>query len=265
MSSIEWRVDAGTHITLRKPPFLRRKVELNGQRVDGKWKSKRFALTLQDGRSAEIALKADAFSRTTELSVNGKVIPDTRYVPQDLHCPTCNAEIQLLDEYCSKCGHALGSPDRFLSHRSVQSATTAIRVLAVLYALFGVFMFFVLRDTTNAALANLAQYPDNETLAPIDGVTYTAGELRAQVLWEHRSVLVVNLILSALMWVLAWWSKRKPLPAILIASAIFAVVQVIGAIEDPKSITQGILIKIIVIGVLVRGIRGAFSLRTANG
>jgi hypothetical protein len=265
MSRIEWRIDAGSHVVLRNPPFLGRKVELNGQRIDGKWKSKRFAFNLADGRPAQLELKADAFSRTTQLSVNGKVIPDTRCVPQELRCPACNAEIQLLDEYCSGCGHALGSPDRFLSHRSVQSATTAIRVLAVLYALFGVFMFFVLKDNANAALANLAQYQDNETLAPIDGVTYTAGELRAQVLWEHRGVLVVNLILSALMLVLAWWSKRKPLAAILIATAIFAVVQVLGAIEDPKSITQGILIKIVVIGVLVRGIKGAFSLRTANG
>jgi hypothetical protein len=265
MSTIEWRVDAGTHVVLRNPPFLRRKIELNGRRVEGKWDSKRFAFKLEDGRSADIELKADALSRTTELWVSGKLIPDTRYVPQDLRCPACNAEIQLLDEYCSKCGQALGSPDRFLDHRSVQSATTAIRVLAALYAIFGVIMFFIMRESANTALANLARYEDSEPLAPIDGVIYTAGQLRAQILWEHRGVLVVNLILAALMLVLAWWSKRKPLAAILIATAIFVVVQVLGAIMDPKSLTQGILIKIVVIGVLIRGIKGAFSLRTANG
>ncbi len=238
---------------------------MNGQRVEGKWSSKSFPFVLADGRAAAIHLKADAFSRTTELLVDGKVIPDTRYVPPDLRCPACNAEIQLLDEYCAKCGHALGAPDRFIGHRSVQSATTAIRVLAVLYAVFGLIMFVATNDTTNEALQHLSQFEDDEVLQPIDGVTYTASELRAQVLWEHRGTLIVNLIPSALMLVLAWWSKRKPLAAILIATAIFVTVHVVSAIVDPQTIMQGILLKIIIIGVLIKGIKGAFSLRTEHG
>jgi hypothetical protein len=116
-----------------------------------------------------------------------------------------------------------------------------------------------MRDSTQAALDNLAQFGEHEMLQPIDGVTYSAGELRARIVWEHRGVLVVNLILSALMLVLAWWSKRRPLPAILIATAIFVVVQVAGAIVDPKTLMQGIIVKAIVIAVLARGIKGAIS------
>lgn len=259
MSKIEWRVDAGTQIVLRSPPLLKRKVELNGQRVDGEWRSKRFAFTLPDGRSADITLKADTLSRTTELSLDGKLIPDIRYVPKDLRCPACRAEIQLLDEYCAKCGHALGTPARFLHRHSVQGATSAIWVLAGLFAIFGVVMFYVMRDTTQTALENLAQFADHEVLEPIDGVTYTAGELRARINWEHRGVLVVNLILAAIMVVLAWWSKRRALPAILIATAVFVVVQVAGAIVDPRTLMQGLVVKAIVIGVLVKGIKGAIS------
>ena len=259
MSKIEWRVDAGTQVVLRNPPFLRRKVELNGERVDGEWRSKSFGFNLPDGRSVEITLKADTISRTTELSLDGKLIPDIRYVPKDLRCPACKAEIQLLDEFCAKCGHALGTPARFMHRHSVQGATSAIWFLAVMFALFGVVMFFMMRDTTQSALANLAQFADNEVLEPIDGVTYTAGELRKQVIWEHNGVLVVNLILAAIMVVLAWWSKRRALPAILIATAVFVVVQVAGAIMDPASLTQGIVVKIIVIVVLIKGIKGALS------
>src|SRR5215510_12833733 len=101
MSKIEWRVDRGTHIVLSKPPLWKRKIELNGQRVDGEWRSKRFDFTLPDGRSAEIHLKSDLISRQTELSIDGKLIPDMRYVPKDLHCYECNAEVQLIDEFCS--------------------------------------------------------------------------------------------------------------------------------------------------------------------
>lgn len=259
MSSIEWRVDPGTHVVLRNPPFSKRRVELNGQRVDGEWRSKRFDFMLPDGRSADIRLKADTLSRTTELSLDGKLIPDSRFVPKDLRCPACKAEIQLLDEYCGKCGHALGTPARFMHRHSVQGATTAIRVLAALFAIFGVVMFFVMRGPTEAALENLAQFEEHEILEPIDGVTYTAGELRQRVVWERRGVLVVNLILATLMLVLAWWSKRRPLPAILIATAIFVVVQIAGAIVDPRTLVQGLIVKVIVIVVLVRGIKGAIS------
>jgi len=259
MSKIEWRVDAGTQIVLRSPPLLKRKVELNGQRVDGEWRSKRFAFTLPDGRSVEVTLKADTLSRTTELSLDGKLIPDIRYVPKDLCCQACKAEVQLLDEYCAKCGHALGTPARFLHRHSVQGATSAIWVLAVLFAIFGVVMFYAMRDTTQTALENLAPFADHELLEPIDGVSYTAGELRARVIWEHRGVLVVNLILAAIMVVLAWWSKRRALPAILIATAVFVVVQVTSAILDPRTLMQGLVVKAIVIIVLVKGIKGAIS------
>jgi hypothetical protein len=265
MGKIEWRVDHGTHIVLRKPPLMRRKIELNGQPVQGEWVSKRFAFTLADGRPAEIELRADTLSRYTELRVGGRLIPDTRYVPADLRCPACKAEIQLTDEFCSKCGHNLGAPDRFIYQRSVTGATSAIRLLAALFAIFGFVMFFLMRDTTQSALANLSRFQDQEVLEPINGVTYTAGELRKRVVWEQRGVLVVNLILSVTMLVLAWWSKFKPLPAILIATAIFVAVQVISAIVDPSTIAQGIIMKAVIVAILVRGIKGALSARTENG
>ena len=265
MSKIEWRVDHGTHIVLSKPIFMRRKVELNGQPVQGEWRSKRFDFSLPDGRAAEIALRADALARHVELRVGGRLMPDTRYVPADLRCPACNAEIQLIDEFCSKCGHALGAPDRFLSSRSVQSATSAIRLLAVLFAVFGLFMFFAMRDQTQAALQNLSRFADDEVLEPINGVSYTTAELRKRVVWEQRGVLIVNLILCAIMLVLGWWSRSKPLPAILIATAIYVAVQVISAIMDPTTIMQGFIMKAVIIAILVRGIKGALSARTENG
>ena len=259
MSKLEWRVDAATQIVLRSSLLSKREVELNGQRVDGEWRSKRFAFSLPDGRTAEIALQSETLSRTTELSIDGKLIPDMRYVPKDLSCPACKAEIQLLDEYCAKCGHSLGTPARFLHKHSVQGATSAIWLLAALFAIFGVVMFFLLEGTTQAALTNLAQFADDEILEPINGVTYTAGELRTQVIWEQRGVLVVNLMLAAIMVVLAWWSKQRALPAILVATAIFVVVQVAGAIVDPKTLMQGLVVKAFVIVVLVKGIKGAIS------
>ena len=247
MSRIEWRVDQATHIVFRKALFSRRKVELNGQPVEGEWVSKRFDFKLADGRPAAIELRADALSREIELTVDGKLIPDTRYVPEDLRCPACHAEVQLLDEFCSKCGHSLGTPARFIGQRSVQSATSAIRVLAALFAVFGIGMYVVMNGTTESALRNLSQFEDGEVLEPIDGETYTAGELRTRVVWEHRAVLIVNLMLSAIMLVLAWWSRRRPLAAILVATSIYVAVQVISAIVEPATLVQGLIIKAVII------------------
>jgi hypothetical protein len=259
MGTIEWRPDGDTHVVLRNPPLFEPKIEVNGQLMVGDWHSKRFAFTLPDGRPAEIVLKADTLSRTTELSIDRKLIPDVRYVPKELRCPACKAEIQLLDEFCASCGHALGTPARFLHKHSVQGATSAIWALAVLFAISGVVLYFLMRNTTETALENLAQFADDVVLEPIDGITYTAGDLRARVIWEHRGVLIVNFIIAAIMVVLAWWSKQRALPAILVATAIFVVVQVTSAIVDPKTLMQGLVLKAIVIAVLVRGIKAAIS------
>jgi hypothetical protein len=265
MSKIEWRVDAGTHIVLHSAPFSRHKVELNGQVVEGEWRSKRFDFALTDGRPASITLKAETMSRQNELLIDGKFFPDTSCVPKDLRCPACKAEIQLLDEFCTKCGHALGTPSRFMPMHSVQGATTAIKILAALYLIFGVGMYFFMRGDVETVLTNLAPFADHEVLQPINNVVYTAGELRQRVIWEHRGTLIVNLILAGLMLVLAWWSRRKPLAAILIAAAIFAAMQVLNAMIDPKTLMQGLIIKVIIIVVLARGIKGALDMRTANG
>src|SRR5690349_8657029 len=121
------------------------------------------------------------------------------------------------------------------------------------------------RDQTQAALQNLSRFADDEVLEPINGVSYTTAELRKRVVWEQRGVLIVNLILCAIMLVLGWWSRSKPLPAILIATAIYVAVQVISAIMDPTTIMQGFIMKAVIIAILVRGIKGALSARTENG
>lgn len=259
MSRIEWRVDADTHVVLRNSLFSRRRIELNGRLVEGDWRSRRFAFALPDGRAADITLKADTLSRTTELSIDGKLIPDVRYVPNDLRCPACGAEVELLDEYCGKCGHSLGTPARFLHKHSVKGATAAIYFLAVVFAATGIFMYYAMGDTVEQAYRNLAPFEDNVLLEPLDGVSYTAGELRTQIRWEHRGVLIVNLILAVLMLVLAWWSKRRALAAILVATALFVVVQVAGAIMDPSTLAKGIILKAVIIAVLAKGIKGALN------
>ena len=61
-------------------------------------------------------------------------------------------------------------------------------------------------------------------------------ELRARLEWEPTGVLAVNLILAAIMAALAWWGRRAPLAAVLVATAVYVVVIVFNAIADPATI-----------------------------
>src|SRR5208283_5791202 len=99
----------------------------------------------------------------------------------------------------------------------------------------------------------------------VNGVTYTVSALRHQIIWEPWSALIVNGILAAVMAGLAVWGKRNPLTAVLIATATYVVVIATNAILNPLSIGHGIYIKMMMIAFLVRGIKGAMVLRTANG
>jgi hypothetical protein len=265
MSRIEWQVDANTHVVLRGSRFARREVELNGQRVNGQWQSKRFDFALPDGRAAAIHLESDTSPDKPELTVDRWVVPDLRYLPEDLRCPQCKADVQLPDEYCSRCGNSLRSRGGVAADRAPNGATIAIRVLAGLFVLFGTIAWFMVRAETQREMRYLAPFKDQQVLKHVDGVTWTAGELRRRLVWQERAVLIESSVLAGLMVFLAWWSRRKPLAAILVAAATYAALQVIYAIVEPRSLLYGIFMKVIIVAVLVRGIKSAMDLRTSDG
>ena len=82
---------------------------------------------------------------------------------------------------------------------------------------------------------------------------------------HEKSELAGGLVLSGIMAVLAFWSRKAPLPAVLVATAIYFALIVLDAIIDPKTLAQGVPVKILFIILLVRGIKAALALRTANG
>jgi hypothetical protein len=60
--------------------------------------------------------------------------------------------------------------------------------------------------------------------------------------------------------------KSHALPAIVSAFAIFVLVHVAGAIEDPQTLLQGALVKVVIVVVFVKGMRAALAVeRPANG
>lgn len=192
-------------------------------------------------------------------------------------CGICPGEIGYGAAACPGCGRPVTQDDRavlqvrfegadFQAHERggrMRRGSKWIGILALLYAASAPFIFFSGKSEADQALANLAQFADDEQMEPIHGETHTAGELRRTILWEHYGNLVAPLVVAVLMGGLWLWARRAPLPAIACALALFVVVQVVSAVVDPSSILKGLLFKIIALVALGAGLKAALGARAA--
>jgi hypothetical protein len=161
-------------------------------------------------------------------------------------CPKCAAPLKAVDKFCEACGKQLPSVEQRLLEAPVQRGNSAIGGLSVLFMLSGV--------------AGLAA--DTPLAEPVPGVASTVGELRTQLEWEALSGLLVNGVLAVLMLGLWQWGKKQPGAAITIAFCTYLVVIAVNFAIDPKTIAQGLIVKIFVIMYLVRGLKAALALRS---
>lgn len=191
-------------------------------------------------------------------------------------CPTCSGAIVVGDKFCEKCGAKVtpeqeqvlrqrleaSSGDMAEHMKHVNGARSTIMVLAVMFVIGGVIMFFLAQGQAEKALDNLRGLDGSMMFPePVQGQTVTVAKLREMVEAEPQQLLVLNIFLSALMVGLWVWAKKSVLPAMLVALAVFATVHVASAMVDPKTIAQGIFIKIFATVALIRGVRSALAAR----
>jgi hypothetical protein len=192
-----------------------------------------------------------------------------------LPCGACPDKLRIGDRFCPGCGRPVTDEDRaalqarlessdyqaYERGLKVKNASKWIGVLAIIFAISGVVMFFIKQAQADSALTHLSGFADDEQLAPINGKSYTASELRAEVAREPYQVLLVNVILGVLMGGLWLWSRKAALPAIICAIGLFVVVTIGSALAEPESIIKGWLIKIVAIAMLSKGLKAALESR----
>ncbi|MBV8390129.1 MAG: zinc ribbon domain-containing protein [Mucilaginibacter sp.] len=71
------------------------------------------------------------------------------------------------------------------------------------------------------------------------------------------TLLLVNTVLAVIYAALGFWSKWKPLAAIISGSALYALVFILNAVTSPLTIFSGIILKIFIVVNFVRGIQSA--------
>jgi energy-converting hydrogenase Eha subunit B len=73
-----------------------------------------------------------------------------------------------------------------------------------------------------------------------------------------KTITIASYLFLCLLFVaLGLWTKHKPFMALLIALSVYVGIYLTSAILEPTTFVSGLLIKIVVVALLVRGMRNA--------
>ncbi|MBD1384948.1 hypothetical protein IDJ75_06635 [Mucilaginibacter rigui] len=156
-------------------------------------------------------------------------------------CASCFNEVINDDVFCTSCGYPIKGTEQeqriFLSHieannidykdynDKVKRAGNSLYYLAGFSLLGGIISFFLKQDDPNV-------------------LAYT----------------LPSIILAVLFLALGSYSRKKPLACIVSGLVLYLIVQILLIIDNPVNIASGIIVKIIIIGYLINGIKSALEL-----
>ena len=160
---------------------------------------------------------------------------------EKIFCDACYVKVDSNDQFCNECGYplkgtkeeqnvfkarqAVNSIDIVDYNKKLRQAANTLYYLSGIFVLSGIIQFFVNKD-------------DPAVLAYV----------------------LPSIILAIVFLALAGYTKKKPLACIICGFSLYVIVQILNAIADPKTIASGILIKIIIIGFLIKGIKSAIEI-----
>ncbi|MGZ3789866.1 MAG: zinc ribbon domain-containing protein [Bacteriovorax sp.] len=259
----KWEVDDQTTVEYHRKGFGNQTIIVNGKEFKSKFPlfGFKYEVEVELGliRKGRIEVSATGMQPSATLYVGDQlIVPYSKNLKPK--CPTCSAENKSYDKFCASCGGELPSTNVLEGQRKVKEATTYILVLAGMFVVFGLLMFFINNDNFDKSLQQLSAYKTSDILT-VNGISYKVGELREKISVERYSVLGLNFFLACIMLGLYFWAKKAPLAALLVATAIYLVINVTNAIYDPQTIAQGIYMKIIITGMLFKGIKSALEAR----
>ncbi len=207
-----------------------------------------------------ICICGHAHSKTQDLPAKS-ISSDVKITVPLKSCPSCGREVPVVDKFCPFCGKSIV----ILSAETKKAITTAakwILAVSIMFVIFGTIIGFVQKSQASKAMENLAQYSDSEVLQlPNDANEYTVAELKSKINQEVIFVFLSNYFLALVMFGLYLWARRSPFPAMITALCVYLAVMVLSAMVDPKTLFQGLIIKIIFIGALIAGIKASLVTR----
>lgn len=166
--------------------------------------------------------------------------PELQSIPVQLHCAACSSNIKEEDYFCQNCGFPIKAPaeerDAFINNRNyhafelaemekkIKNASTSIFVIGGFVAVLALVLFFTSSDNS-----------------------------------EGLVLALINLVVAGIFIGLGFWCKKQPVAAIISALSLYIILWVIAIIDNPVNILSGIIIKIMIIGYLIKGLNSAFE------
>jgi len=179
-----------------------------------------------------------------------------------LSCASCGAPTAPTDRFCMGCGQAqaLGTQQSTFRGGGTRFAFGVLIGLAIYTAVVGTIAFAVIHQQQQPII-EAARSQER-----LDGLTsaerHRIAEENDRRNWPLRKrallVLGVNLMIATLFLGLAFWSKRAPLPALLVASAIYLVITVLTILQSAGGSPISWVGRVVVIYLLVTAIRRAY-------
>lgn len=155
-------------------------------------------------------------------------------------CAACAKEYQANDAFCNGCGFPIQGSEReqelHLSNRDVRLMDLEEMGTQVESARKS--MFYI---AGAIGIFTLIQY-----------FTATAPE-------DMPGVLITNGILIISYIALGLWAKNKPLTALISGLSLYVIIILLNAIFEPMSLLSGIIVKLIIIGYLIKGIKSTLE------
>jgi len=158
-------------------------------------------------------------------------------------CESCYTKVEPEDRFCNSCGYPLkGTEDEKRNFRPtltdpilnmrdyanrLQNAANTLYYLTGVFVLSALILFFQTKDQA-------------------DGLTD----------------VILNIILAMIFLALGGYTHKKPLACIISGLALYIIIQVLNIIIDPVSFASPIvlIVKIVIIGFLIKGIRSAIEI-----
>jgi hypothetical protein len=187
-------------------------------------------------------------------------------------CAKCGAALAAGERFCAACGTAVpGSAEspieayqRGERGKAMRRARIWLLVISLVTLVYGLGMYGLQSHDVDVQI-RMAE----KQMEGIDPVSRdTAMKAQTGMTWQEAIdhdrgqvtlLLYVNIALAVIYAGLWLWAKKNALAASLVALTLFVTVQVVNAVMDPKTLAQGIIVKVLFAVFLAKAIQAGYQ------
>ncbi len=150
------------------------------------------------------------------------------------NCPTCKATVDSNAKFCESCGYPIAGTE--FEKNEFDYAYEVKR--------------YELEKAQGVVKSGV------NTLYVLAGLIFV-GDMVVYGISKKVEMLIAGILLPIIFLLLAQWSKKKPFTAMVVALVFYVTMIMADAFANPLNIASGIILKVIVIGAMIKAIKGA--------